>query len=173
MSGRRQQASSFLIFARNEKKIEESNLWCCETQTTKFSTDAHNLKPAVGARCTFKICYFHNENQQELAFLFLLDNLLEDFFLLSLRLLLPLGHMNGKSFSSVFLSLKNKVAESSLRIMYLLALLCTEIGGNLFAMVLFILRLVQLSFASRKVLVKLLGEEGKVPQAKWTPSFCP
>lgn len=81
--------------------------------------------------------------------------------------------MNGKSFSSVFLSLKNKVAESSLRIMYLLALLCTEIGGNLFAMVLFILRLVQLSFASRKVLVKLLGEEGKVPQAKWTPSFCP
>jgi hypothetical protein len=28
---------------------------------------------------------------------------------------------------------KNKVAASSLRVMYLLALLCTEIGGNLFS----------------------------------------
>lgn len=33
--------------------------------------------------------------------------------------------------------MKNKVAESSLRIMYLLALLCSEIGGNLFSTFLF------------------------------------
>lgn len=33
--------------------------------------------------------------------------------------------------------MKNKVAVSSLRVMYLLALLCTEIGGNLFSRFLF------------------------------------
>lgn len=82
----------------------------------------------------FKICYFSNEN---LHFYFPRQ------FARKIFSPLPLGHMNeGKKvlFSTSarsktsfrVSSVKNKVAESSTRVMYLLALLCTEIGGNLF-----------------------------------------
>ena len=108
-----------------------------QARTTKFFfppsfslyyfTETHNLKTAVG-RCILKFvtsitrtCIFISEticlDISSSVWSHEWKKFLHTFFL---------------AFFSFLFACENKVAESSRRVMYLLALLCTEIGGNLF-----------------------------------------